>query len=151
MQTIRFKKLVEHAQVPTQAHHDDAGFDIRASHDVIIRPHETVKIGTGLAVEVPSGYELQFRSKSGMAYKEGLVIAQGVGTVDSGYRGELFVLLYNRSPFPRRINSGEQIAQVMLRELVRTEWEEVEKLSDSDRGTLGFGSTKEKEKTAETV
>jgi len=143
MQIIKVKKLQEDAEIPTQANQDDAGFDVRAAHDVIIRAHSTVKIGTGLAVEIPEGHELQVRSKSGMAYKEGLVVAQGVGTIDSGYRGEICVLLFNRTPFTKRVNKGEQIAQLVLKPILQTEWTEVSELSD--------GSTKEKEKTMETA
>jgi dUTP pyrophosphatase len=149
MVTIKFLKISEDAQLPTRANDDDAGFDIRAIEDYTIRPRATAKVGTGFKVEVPRGYELQVRSKSGMAYKEGLVVAQGTGTIDSGYRGEVCVLLYNRCPFTRRIKKGEQIAQVMLRELVDTDWEEVDKLSDAERAEKGFGSTKEQEKTLE--
>ena len=151
MQTIKFKTLQTGIEAPTQANHDDAGFDVRAAHSVILRPHSTVKVGTGLAVEIPEGHELQVRSKSGMAYKEGIVVAQGTGTIDSGYRGEICVLLFNRTPFTKRVNVGEQIAQLVLKPILRTEWVEVSELSESERGTDGFGSAKEKEKTLETV
>ena len=151
MQTIKVKKLQDNVELPTQANHDDAGFDVRAAHDVIIRPHATVKIGTGLAVEIPEGHELQVRSKSGMAYKEGLVVAQGVGTIDSGYRGEICVLLFNRTPFTKRVKKDEQIAQLVLKPILRTEWVEVSELAESERMKKGFGSTKEEEKTKETA
>lgn len=151
MMTIKFTKLNKDVETPTLAHHTDAGFDVRAAHEAIIRARETTKIGTGLFVEIPEGFELQVRSKSGMAYKEGLVVAQGVGTIDAGYRGEICVLLYNRTPFQKRINKGEQIAQLVLKPIYDCEWEEVAKLSDTERAEKGFGSTKEKEKTLEIV
>lgn len=141
MVMIKFKKLVESAHAPTQANPGDAGWDVRASQDTVLPPATVTAVGTGLAFEVPDGYELQVRSKSGIALKEGFSIANGIGTIDSGYRGELFVLLRNHNNFTKVIRTHEMVAQIVLNQLPVMEMKESSELSESVRGKKGLGST----------
>jgi len=148
---VKFKKMDEKVIPPFQANKGDAGWDICANEDVSIAPLSVAKINTGLMIEVPEGYELQVRGKSGLALKEGFTIAQGIGTIDAGYRGEIGVLLKSLRPFTKTVRKGEMIAQLVLNKLPEVEYEEVDELSDSERGKKGFGSTKKpKAKKTET-
>lgn len=150
MVKVKFKKLVENAIIPTRANAGDSGWDIRTVEYVIIRPYSVAKVRTGLSVELPEGYELQVRGKSGLASKEGLTIAQGIGTIDCGYRGEICVLLYNQSAQIKRIEIGAMVGQLVLGKVLDIEWEEVKELSVTERGEKGFGSTPNK-KTNEKI
>ena len=147
MVEIKFKKLVEHAIIPSQANEGDAGWDIRAIKKTVLKPHGVVKVPTGIAVQIPNGYELQVRGKSGLALNEGMSIAQGIGTIDAGYRGEICVLVKNIKPFMKVIEQGEMVGQLVLSKVLDVTWKEVKTLDDSERGEKGFGSTKDAEKT----
>lgn len=150
MVKIKFKKLVEDAIMPTQANKGDAGWDVRAAEQLIIRPYSCAKVKTGLSVEIPVGYELQVRGKSGLALNENITIAQGIGTIDAGYRGEVCVLIYNQACHIKRIEKGAMIAQLVLGKVYDVEWELTTDLTESERGAKGFGSTPTK-KTNENV
>jgi len=143
MVKIKVKKLDESAKLPTQANEGDAGWDIVSTERHTVLPFQTVKVKTGLAVEIPMGYEIQIRGKSGIALKQGLSIPQGIGTIDSGYRGELFVLLRNFDPWTKIVEKGQMVGQMVVQEVLSPEFEEVEELSESERGGKGFGSTEE--------
>ncbi len=123
-----------------------AGMDLHAAADDVIYNNETVSFGTGLRVAVPPGYELQIRSRSGMAAK-GIVVANAPGTIDSDYRGEIRVLLRNCNSgddkFAFVVNIGDRIAQAVLCPVARCQWVPVEELDDTERGEGGFGSTGE--------
>ena len=106
-----------------------------------LRPHERVLIGTGLYMEIPLGYELQIRSRSGLAYKHGLTVINSPGTIDSDYRGEIGIILINTTSSLIDIKLGERIAQGVLNEIEQAEWEEVGELNSTTRGSGGFGST----------
>jgi deoxyuridine 5'-triphosphate nucleotidohydrolase len=140
--TLKVKRLTESAKLPTRAHDTDAGADIFADADVVIRPGETVKIPTGFAMEIPEGYYGQLNDRSSVGAK-GLKIMGGV--CDSAYRGEILVCLCNTANGPEtesyQISKGDKIAQMVL--LQHESWpiEEVDELSDSDRGHKGFGSS----------
>ncbi len=149
MVQIKFKKLVEGAIQPTRANPGDAGWDIRALEKVILPANSVGAVRTGLAVEIPEGYELQVRGKSGNALKEGLSIAQGVGTIDSGFRGEVVVLIRNSNPFSKSIDVSEMVAQLVLNELPESEFVEVKELTETVRGDKGLGSTQKAEKAAQ--
>ncbi len=138
---IKLKKIHPQAQIPKKANPTDAGWDIFAPERIRIPPRLTTLVNTGFAVEIPEGYELQIRSKSGLAYKTHTIVAQGIGTIDSGYRGEVGVLLWNRNTIPVEIYEGQKIAQFVVGKVHDAEFMEVDELSDTSRGEGGFGST----------
>ena len=140
---VKFKKLDEGAIPPFQANKGDAGFDICANEDATIVPLGITKINTGIAVAIPEGYEIQVRGKSGLALHDGFSIAQGVGTIDSGYRGEIGILIKNMKPYSKTIRKGEMIGQLVLNELPTVKYVAVDDLDETERGSKGFGSTKE--------
>ncbi len=121
-----------------------AGFDLQAAIlDIVIsvEPGERVVIPTGITLEVPIGYELQIRGRSGLALKHGISITHGVGTIDSDYRGEIKVLLINHGNETFSFKRGDRIAQAVLSKYEKIQWEEVDELTDTSRGLGGFGST----------
>ncbi|MGB0592716.1 MAG: dUTP diphosphatase [Flavobacteriales bacterium] len=120
-----------------------AGMDVRANIDqaIILAPLERSLVKTGLFVEIPIGYEIQVRPRSGLAFKKGITVLNSPGTIDADYRGEIGVLLVNLSSEPFVIEDGERIAQLVLASHEQASWQEVEILEDSDRGQGGFGST----------
>lgn len=120
-----------------------AGLDVRANLDepVTLKPLGRALIPTGLFVELPQGYEMQVRPRSGLAAKYGVTVLNAPGTVDADYRGEVKVILANLSDCEFVVNDGERIAQLVVARHERVEWEQVELLSDTSRGAGGFGST----------
>jgi dUTP pyrophosphatase len=117
--------------------------DVRANIDepISLAPLERFLVKTGLFVEIPLGYEIQVRPRSGLAFKKGITVLNSPGTIDADYRGEIGVLLVNLSSEPFVIQDGERIAQLVLASHEQAQWQEVEILEDSDRGQGGFGST----------
>ena len=138
---IKIKKLRENARIPMYGSDFAAGCDLYSCVSADIMPHETVKIGTGLAMELPEGYFGAIFARSGLATKEGLRPANCVGVVDSDYRGEFIVALHNDSNEPRHINVGDRIAQLAILPYITATFDEVEELSDTTRGAGGFGHT----------
>lgn len=140
---INIKKLNKNAIIPTRGSRYAAGCDLYACIDkpVYINPHETVKIGTGLAIEIPDGYYGDIRPRSGKATKEGLRPANTPGTVDSDYRGEIIVAIHNDFDIVGCIEPNERIAQLLVLPYLAVEFNEAEELSYTDRGIGGFGST----------
>ena len=120
-----------------------AGMDLRAnlSESKTLKPLERTIVGTGLFIELPIGTEAQVRPRSGLAAKKGITVLNAPGTVDADYRGEIGVILVNLSNEDFTINNGERIAQLVIAKHERADWEQVEILSDTDRGEGGFGST----------
>ncbi len=120
-----------------------AGMDVRANltESITLGPLERALIPTGLYVELPAGYELQVRPRSGLAIKHGITVLNSPGTVDADYRGELRTILVNLSNEPFEIKPGERIAQYVIARHEQAEWEQVDSLSETDRGAGGFGST----------
>ena len=118
-----------------------AGFDLQANVNALLSNHKAVAIGTGLCFEIPEGYELQIRSRSGLALKRGIFVVNAPGTIDSDYRGEMKVILVNLSNETQIIEPSERIAQLVIAEYVRADWQQVEVLSETKRGAGGFGST----------
>ena len=120
-----------------------AGLDLRAnlSEPRTLKPLERSIVGTGLFIELPVGTEAQVRPRSGLAAKKGITVLNAPGTVDADYRGEIGVILVNLSNEDFTVENGERIAQLVIAKHERAEWEEVEILSDTDRGSGGFGST----------
>lgn len=140
---IKIKKLNENAIIPTRGSEYAAGVDLYACIDkpIEIQPHETVKIGTGLAMELPDGYFGAMFARSGLATKQGLRPANCVGCCDSDYRGDYIVPLHNDTDFPQIVTPGERIAQLVIMPYLPVEFVEVDKLTDTERGSGGFGHT----------
>ena len=140
---MRIKKLRDNAVTPTYGSADAAGADLYACLEgaVTIEPGKTVFIPTGLAMEVPKGYAGLIYARSSMGTKRGLAPANKVGVVDSDYRGEVMVALHNHGGEPQRVENGERIAQLLITPVLAPAFEVWEDLSDTDRGTGGFGST----------
>lgn len=130
--------------VPKKAHPDDAGYDLIAAVDVSIMPRDTACVPTGIAVAIPPGYEMQVRSRSGIARKFGVCVLNSPGTIDSGYRGEVCVLLHNTADTWAYFKRGDRIAQAVFAKLPDVQMDvcaEGESLPSSVRGAGGFGST----------
>ena len=141
MINLKVKKLNQKAQIPAYQTAEAAGFDLHSTEDIVIAPGERKLIGTGLAFEIPVGYEIQIRPRSGLAYKHGITVLNSPGTIDSDYRGEIKVLLINHSNESFEIKVGERIAQAVIKEVIQATFEEVDELNDTARGAGGFGST----------
>lgn len=128
--------------LPAYAHEGDAGLDLLAAEDVLLAPGERSAVPTGLAVAIPEGYAGLVLPRSGRALKEGLGVANAPGLIDSGYRGEVKVILVNLDPRSTiDIKRGEKIAQLVIQEVERADVVAVDRLSETGRGHGGFGST----------
>lgn len=139
---IRFKMLEGCDDLaPAKAHSDDAAYDLRSRIDLTIDPGKVALVPTGLTLELPVGYEAQVRPRSGLALKSGIGVLNGPGTIDAGYRGEVGSILFNFSDCPFEIRRGDRISQMVIAKLADVHLESVEQLSESARGTGGFGST----------
>lgn len=139
---LKVKVLTVGAKVPTRETPGAAGMDIRSVESISIYPGKTVLIGTGLAFEVPEGYELQVRPRSGLSAKTDLRIANSPGTIDSDYRGEVKIIMSNVSMARSfKVNAGDRIAQLVLAKVPQCDIIEVQELGDTKRGEAGFGST----------
>ena len=138
-------KIVNKSQWPDPfyATEASAGMDLRADipEPIIIKPLERVLVPTGKFIELPVGYEAQIRPRSGLATKKGITVINSPGTVDADFRGELRTSLVNLSNEPFELVPGERIAQMVVSKHERVEWEDVEVLSETDRGAGGWGST----------
>ena len=143
---VKVQKLNEKAHLPTRGSAAAAGYDLYAAigNHINIGPHETTMIGTGLAFELPSGTFGAIYPRSGIASKRGLRLANCVAVIDSDYRGEVKIALHNDSNEVQKVEAGERIAQIVLESYLPMSFEEVDKLSDTERGVSGFGSTGEK-------
>lgn len=156
---VKYKKLTDTSITPSRAHADDAGLDLYAhcpdatyhewnggltvkeENGIKIRPHETVMVGTGIAMAIPSGYFGGIYARSGLATKQGLRPANCVGVVDSQYRNEIMIALYNDSDETRIIQHGQRIAQMIIQPVPAAELVEVDNLDKTSRNLGGFGST----------
>lgn len=125
---------------PTYASAGAAGFDLRILGPVQVRPRQTVMVNTGLRLAVPEGYQLEIRSRSGLA-KDGLIVANSPGTIDSDYRGEIQILLHNQSNLTKYLGKGDRVAQAVLMPAPQAKFKSVNELPSSERGEGGFGST----------
>jgi dUTP pyrophosphatase len=136
--TLKIKKLHKDAVVPVRAHPDDAGLDVYCFADIIIPPHQTVKVSAGISYEVPDGYCI-------FAWDKGSLGSKGIktlgGVLDSGYRGELFIPIHNLNNEPYLFTKGDKIAQIVIQKVELWEVEEVDELTPTLRGANGFGST----------
>lgn len=143
MNEIKIKKLNNNAILPKRGSEYAAGYDLYAciTSPVIIAPHQTVKIGTGLAMELPRGYFGAIFARSGLATKSGLRPANCVGCCDEDYRGEYIIALHNDTDIPQTINPLERIVQLVVMPYLSVDFIEVDELNDTERGDGGFGST----------
>lgn len=139
--TVRFLKSDPAAQLPSYAHPGDAGMDLRSIEEVVIEPGTRRLVRTGLKMQLPDGFEAQVRPRSGLALRHGVTVLNSPGTVDSGYRGELAVLLVNLGAEPFAVEKGMRIAQMVVAPVVRVDVEEAEALDGSARAEGGFGSS----------
>lgn len=140
---INIKKLNEDAVIPTYGSEYAAGFDLYSvsNEEITIKAHETVLVKTGLAMEIPEGYAGFIFARSGLATKKGLAPANKVGVVDADYRGEVMVALHNHTNEDKTIEAHERIAQMVIMPFLAANFIEVDELSDTVRGSGGFGST----------
>lgn len=143
MMKIKICKINERAVIPTKGSPYSAGADLYSAEEgaITILPGETAFIGTGLKMEIPEGYAGLIYARSGLACKRGLAPANKVGVVDSDYRGEIKVALYNHSSNPQTVEMGERIAQMVITPFLSVDYEESQDLSLTERGEGGFGST----------
>lgn len=139
---IRISKLHPQALLPEYAHGplEDAGMDVRALEAALLEPNVPHAVPTGLALEIPAGYEVQIRPRSGLALKHAITLPNSPATIDPGYRGELKVILLNLGKMPYQVHAGDRIAQMVVARYESVEWEEGE-LAESARGSGGFGSS----------
>ncbi|MGI8958877.1 MAG: dUTP diphosphatase [Bryobacteraceae bacterium] len=139
---IRIKKLHSAAHLPEYAHGpaEDAGLDIRCVEGVVLEPGIPQAVATGLALEIPCGYEMQIRPRSGLALKHAITLPNSPATIDPGYRGELKVIMLNLGKTAYEIRAGDRIAQLVLAKYEPVEWQEGD-LAESARGVGGFGSS----------
>jgi dUTP pyrophosphatase len=142
---VCFKRLRPNATVPTYAHGsaEDAGLDLTycGSDTLELAPGARILCPTGIAIQLPQGFEGQIRSRSGLAISRGLTVLNAPGTIDPGYRGEISVLLINLSNQQQKIEPGERVAQLVVAPYAGVHFEELEKLEQSERNQEGFGST----------
>jgi dUTP pyrophosphatase len=139
---LRVAKLTDDALLPTRAHDGDAGLDLYASEAAHIGPGERWSVGTGIALEIPDRHAGLVLPRSGLAREHGIALVNGPGLIDTGYRGEVRVLLLNTDPAETfRVEAGDRIAQLVLTPIALAEPVEAEALADSTRGEGGFGSS----------
>lgn len=144
MKTIKVK-VINHSnnELPQYATPMSAGMDLRAFTDesITIMPGERKLVHSGISIQLPEGYELQVRPRSGLALKHGITLTNSPGTVDADYRGDVGAIVHNLGTEPFVINNGDRICQIVVKEYVKIEWEEADSLDSTERGEGGFNST----------
>jgi dUTP pyrophosphatase len=138
---LRIKRLKPAAVLPSYAHAGDAGLDLHSAEDAVIAPGEWRSVPTGIAIELPAGTEGQVRPRSGLARSHGVTVLNAPGTIDEGYRGEVAVLLVNHGSSPFHVTIGARIAQLVVQQRLTVTVIETADLSETARGSGGFGST----------
>ena len=139
--TLRFKKVHPDAVLPSYAHPSDAGMDLRSVDDLTLAPGQRALVHTGLVMQLPPLYEAQVRPRSGLALKNGVTVLNTPGTIDSGYRGEVGVILINLGQAAFDVRKGDKIAQMVVAPVTQPNIEETDVVDETDRGSGGFGST----------
>lgn len=139
--TLKIKKVNPDAIIPQFAHEGDAGMDLFSVDDLDINPGECKLIKTGITIELPKNTEAQVRPRSGLALKHQITVLNTPGTIDEGYRGEIGVILINHGKECFSVKKGMKIAQMVIKPILTVKIQEVQELTDSERGTGGFGST----------
>ena len=141
---VGYEMLDEDVKSPSYAYETDSGFDLFSTIDTVLKPLERALIPTGLKIDIPENYEVQVRSKSGLAFTRGLMVLNSPGTVDQGYTGEIKVILFNASSEENKIEKGMKIAQAVVCPVINGKWVNLvrkEKVESKDRNENGFGST----------
>ena len=138
---LKVKKLHPDAIIPSYAHPGDAGLDLFSVEETAIDAGESKLIKTGISLELPAGTEGQVRPRSGLALKHQITLLNSPGTIDEGYRGEVGIIVINHGKEAFAVTKGMKLAQLLVKPVLRVEVEEIEELSDTARGTGGFGST----------
>jgi dUTP pyrophosphatase len=141
---LRYSKSNEDSVDPQYAYPTDSGFDLYSTEELTIEPFGRVLVPTGLHFDIPDGYEIQVRSKSGLALKQGLMVLNSPGTVDQGYTGEVKAIIFNTTKETVKIEKGQKIAQAVVCPVVSGKWLElieVDNIEDKERSDKGFGST----------
>src|ERR1700761_9400644 len=147
MITIGYHRLPhsEGLQLPAYASEDAAGMDLVAAlpagEEVVLAPGSRALIATGMAIELPKGFEAQIRPRSGLALNDGVTVLNSPGTIDADYRGEIKVILINLSHRPFAIERGQRIAQLVVAPVIQIDWQETHVLEKTERGAGGYGST----------
>lgn len=139
--TLSFKRIRPAAQLPRYAHASDAGMDVQSAESLVIPAKARALVPTGLVANIPLGYEIQVRPRSGLAFKKGVTVLNAPGTIDAGYRGEIGVLLVNLGDEDFEIKAGDRIAQLVVAPVLQPEIVEASDIDETDRGVAGFGST----------
>ena len=139
--TLRFRRIHPDATLPSYAHQSDAGMDVRSVEDLTIAPGKRALVHTGLVMLLPLQYEAQVRPRSGLALKYGVTVLNTPGTIDSGYRGEIGVILANFGDTDFQVRKGDKIAQIVIAPVTQPMIEETTDVDETDRGVGGFGST----------
>ena len=141
---LKYEVMSDDAIEPSYNYTSDSGFDLYSTEEIVLTPFGRALVPTGLKFDIPDGSEIQVRPKSGLAIKQGITVLNTPGTVDSGYNGEIQVIVFNTNPEPFTIQKGMKIAQAVLCPVVNGNWVElikVDSIEDKDRGDNGFGST----------
>ena len=139
--TLKFKRIHPDAVLPAYAHPSDAGMDIRSVADMTVPARGRALVPTGLVVLLPPLYDAQVRPRPGLALKHGITVLNTPGTIDSGYRGEIGVILFNSSDVDFQVKKGDRVAQVVIAPVTQPVIEEAQEIDETDRGAGGFGST----------
>ena len=139
--TLRFRKIHPDAVLPSYAHPSDAGMDVRSVEDLTLAPGKRALVHTGLVMLLPPQYEAQVRPRSGLALKNGVTVLNSPGTIDSGYRGEVGVILINLGDVDFTVRKGDKVAQLVIAPVTQPDVVEVSEIDETDRGAGGFGST----------
>jgi dUTP pyrophosphatase len=141
---VRYSTSNKDFSEPKYAYPTDSGFDLHSTEELYIEPFDRILVPTGLHFDIPDGYEIQVRSKSGLALKQGLMVLNSPGTVDQGYTGEIKVIIFNTTKRTIKIEKGQKIAQAVICPVVSGKWVnlvKVNNIEDKDRSDKGFGST----------
>ena len=138
---LRFKRIHPDAVLPAYAHPSDAGMDVRSVEDLVIPAGKRALVHTGLVMLLPPMYEAQVRPRSGLALKHGVTVLNTPGTIDSGYRGEVGVILANFGDADFQVKKGDKVAQLVIAPVTQPEVVETDVIDETDRGDGGFGST----------
>ena len=143
MLEVKFKRVRPSSRVPVYATEGSSGLDLFADieEEIVLNPFDRAKVPTGIALEIPEGYEAEVRPRSGLALEWGVTLINSPGTIDSDYRGEIFVLLINLGKEPFLLKPGMRIAQLVFKKVERVVLKEVNELGRSERGEGGFGHT----------
>lgn len=141
---LRYQVINDDATEPKYNYESDSGFDLHSVSDIVIPPFGRALVPTGLCFDIPDGYEIQVRTKSGLAINQGLMVLNSPGTVDNGYNGEVKAIIFNTNPHEVTIHEGMKVGQAVLTSVVNGKWVELIKVSEikeKDRNSNGFGST----------